>query len=181
MTIGKRISELRKKYSYSQEYIASQLGVSRQAVSKWETDQTAPDTNNLIALAKLFDVSVEYLAIGNVKEEENIHVEKKVVSETRRIIGYIFLGVGMMTGGLGLILFKELLYLAALLIFTGILCIVVKKHFVIIITCVYAALFGIFSRFIIGAGTIIFSVLSTILLVLLIIVIVKIIKKVLQK
>ena len=181
MTIGNRISKLRKKYSYSQEYIASQLGVSRQAVSKWETDQTAPDTNNLIALAKLFDVSVEYLAIGNVQEEEINHEEKKAVSETRRIIGYIFLGVGMLTGVLGLVLFMELLYLSALLIFTGILCIVVKKHFVIIITFVYALLFGIFSRFIIGAGTILFSVLSTILLILFIIVIVKVIKKVLQK
>ena len=66
MTIGKRISELRKQHNYSQEYLAERLNVSRQAVSKWEQDQTSPDTNNLIALAQLFDVSVEYLATGRL-------------------------------------------------------------------------------------------------------------------
>ncbi|MBE6632138.1 MAG: helix-turn-helix transcriptional regulator, partial [Ruminococcaceae bacterium] len=69
MTIGKRIRELRVSRSYSQEYLAEKLGVSRQAVSKWETDLSAPDTYNLIALSKLFGVSVEYIAIGECKAE----------------------------------------------------------------------------------------------------------------
>lgn len=64
MTIGKRISELRKAKGYTQEYVAAQLGVSRQAVSKWEQDQTSPDTRNLIALSQLLGSSVEYLAVG---------------------------------------------------------------------------------------------------------------------
>ena len=64
MTIGERISELRRTASLSQEYVAEKLGVSRQAVSKWETDASAPDTYNLIALSSLFGVSVEYLATG---------------------------------------------------------------------------------------------------------------------
>ena len=54
-TIGQRISELRKSSSFSQEYVAEKLNVSRQAVSKWEQDLSAPDTYNLIALAELFD------------------------------------------------------------------------------------------------------------------------------
>ena len=58
MTIGQRIGELRKSYGYSQEYIAEKMNVSRQAVSKWEQDLSAPDTYNLIALAELLDVSV---------------------------------------------------------------------------------------------------------------------------
>lgn len=66
MTIGSRISGLRKERNISQELLAEKMGVSRQAVSKWENDQTAPDTNNLIALAEYFGVSVEYLATGNV-------------------------------------------------------------------------------------------------------------------
>ena len=57
MTIGKRIAKCRKEKNYSQEYIAELLEVSRQAVSKWETDQTEPDTGNLIKLAKVFNVS----------------------------------------------------------------------------------------------------------------------------
>ena len=107
MTIGNRICELRKKYSYSQEYVASVLGVTRQAVSKWETDQSAPDTYNLIALAELFDVSVEYLAIGTTKEDKDTREQNSTVSSTRRIIGFIFIGVGLLTGVLGLILYKE--------------------------------------------------------------------------
>lgn len=69
MTIGNRISQLRKAKGFTQEYIAEQLDVSRQAVSKWEQDQTTPDTGNLIALAQLLDTSIEYIAIG--KEKDN--------------------------------------------------------------------------------------------------------------
>ena len=67
-SIGQRISKLRKEKSLSQEYIAEQIGVTRQAVSKWENDTSAPDTYNLIALAELFNVSVEYIATGKTEE-----------------------------------------------------------------------------------------------------------------
>lgn len=48
MTLGQRISLYRKKLNISQEELGARLGVSRQAVSKWETDLSAPDLNNLI-------------------------------------------------------------------------------------------------------------------------------------
>lgn len=76
MTIGKRISELRKARGYTQEYIAEQLGVSRQAVSKWESDLSSPDTKNLIALAQLLGTSVEYIAVGETEKTEN-EIEKQ--------------------------------------------------------------------------------------------------------
>ena len=47
MTLGQRISLYRKKLNISQEELGARLGVSRQAVSKWETDLSAPDLNNL--------------------------------------------------------------------------------------------------------------------------------------
>ena len=180
MTIGNRISELRKKYSYSQEYVASKLGVSRQAVSKWETDQTAPDTYNLIALAELFNVSVEYLAIGKADEKSTVE-ENYAVSSTRRVIGYIFIGVGLLTGILGLVLFKELLYLAAVLIIAGVLCITVKKHFVITTICVFAVLFGLLGSYLTGYADTAVTVLNTMLLILLIVVIIKLVKRALRK
>lgn len=65
MTIGTRICELRKAKGFTQEYVAEQLGISRQAVSKWEQDITSPDTKNLIALASLLGTSIEYIATGN--------------------------------------------------------------------------------------------------------------------
>ena len=68
MTLGERISELRKERKYSQEYIAHELEISRQAVYKWEKDLSSPDTAHLIKLAELFGVSVEYLATGKTEK-----------------------------------------------------------------------------------------------------------------
>ena len=64
MSIGEQISELRKQQNISQGQLAKALDVSRQAVSKWENDQTAPDTVNLIRLADLLRTDTEYLATG---------------------------------------------------------------------------------------------------------------------
>lgn len=61
MTLGQRISQHRKALGISQEELGGRLGVSRQAVSKWETDAASPDMNNLIALAREFGVSVAAL------------------------------------------------------------------------------------------------------------------------
>ena len=67
MTIGKRIGLLRKEKNLTQEELASHMGVSPQAVSKWENDQTCPDISALPKLAKLLGVSVDELLSG--KEE----------------------------------------------------------------------------------------------------------------
>lgn len=64
MSIGERILTLRKAKMISQGDLAKQLGVSRQAVSKWENDQSSPDTLNLIKLADLLETEVSYLATG---------------------------------------------------------------------------------------------------------------------
>ena len=60
-TLGKRIMALRKAAGMTQEQVAERLGVSPQAVSKWETGTADPSTSNLLALAKLFGVSAEEL------------------------------------------------------------------------------------------------------------------------
>lgn len=69
MTLGKRISALRRDKKLSQEYVAETLNVSRQAVSKWENDLSSPDTENLIALAQLLETDVEFLATGEIMED----------------------------------------------------------------------------------------------------------------
>lgn len=69
MTLGNRISTLRKDKKLSQEFVAEALNVSRQAVSKWENDQSSPDTENLISLAGLLEVDVEFLATGQITED----------------------------------------------------------------------------------------------------------------
>lgn len=61
MTLGEKITDLRKKRGLSQEELAITLGVSRQAVSKWEVGDATPDTDKIIALADYFDVTTDWL------------------------------------------------------------------------------------------------------------------------
>ena len=61
MTFSEKISALRKQKGWSQEEPAEKLMVTRQAVSKWENGTSDPSTSNLIALAKLFELSAEEL------------------------------------------------------------------------------------------------------------------------
>ena len=61
MTLGQRIQEHRLRLELSQEALGERLGVSRQAVSKWEADAAVPDTDKLIALSKLFGLTLNEL------------------------------------------------------------------------------------------------------------------------
>ena len=92
MSIGERISELRKQQKISQVQLAKALDVSRQAISKWENDQTAPDTINLIRMADILNTDTEYLATGKhaaLKEPPSVitvvqkvdHVVEKIVEK----------------------------------------------------------------------------------------------------
>lgn len=64
LTIANRLVELRQSLGLSQEALAASLGVSRQAVSKWERAEASPDTDNLIALANLYGISLDALLLG---------------------------------------------------------------------------------------------------------------------
>ena len=64
MSLGERIIELRTAGGMSQNQLAVQMEVSRQAVSKWETDQSCPDPIKMIRLAEILDTDIEYLSTG---------------------------------------------------------------------------------------------------------------------
>ena len=88
MSVGERIATLRKGRDLSQGQLATLMGVSRQAISKWENDQTTPDTLNLIRLAEVFDSDIEYIATG-VERVDMSEVEPMihtVVREVERIV-----------------------------------------------------------------------------------------------
>jgi transcriptional regulator with XRE-family HTH domain len=70
MELAKKLTELRKANGYSQEDLAEKLLVSRQAISKWERGEALPDTENLIALARLYGVSLDELVGNEVKKQE---------------------------------------------------------------------------------------------------------------
>ena len=61
MTFGERLQALRQRAGMSQDALAERLGVSRQAVSRWERDETMPETDKVIALADMFGVTTDYL------------------------------------------------------------------------------------------------------------------------
>lgn len=69
MSLGQRLYDLRKTTGLSQEKAAEQLGVTRQTVSKWETDQTTPDFDKIIPICKLYSVTTAEL-FGEEKEND---------------------------------------------------------------------------------------------------------------
>lgn len=79
MTTGQRIAHCRKKIALSQEALGEKVGVSRQAISKWEADATLPDIDKLIALSRLFQVSVGWLL--RVEEQPEPQPESPQITE----------------------------------------------------------------------------------------------------
>ncbi len=69
MTLGEKIAKQRKELNYTQEQLADILSLSRQSISKWESNIAFPETDKLIELSKLFDCSTDYLLKEEVTEK----------------------------------------------------------------------------------------------------------------
>lgn len=89
MVFGKKLKQLRKQRGMSQEQLAAQIMVSRQAISKWETGESMPDTDNILQLSELFGVSIDYLLKNNANEETDSKLSKKGASTRISIISKI--------------------------------------------------------------------------------------------
>ncbi len=72
MTLGEKLSKLRKENNYTQEQLADVLNVSRQSVSKWEADINFPETDKLIEMSKLFDCSTDYLLRNEITDKHGV-------------------------------------------------------------------------------------------------------------
>ena len=128
MTLADRIQQLRKQKGISQEELADRVGVSRQAVSKWESEQSVPDMDKIILLSDYFEVTTDYLLKGiepvppaeekkadgriftivaTVLNLIGVLVSCAVWYETQQagslIIGVVFLALGCMVFGIGMI------------------------------------------------------------------------------
>lgn len=93
MTLGQRIQEYRKKLNLSQEALGETMGVSRQAISKWEGDLTIPEIDKLIALSKLFGISLGRL----MGVEEPMEPQGKRTPGDRRLIRLLAGACGALT------------------------------------------------------------------------------------
>ena len=81
LAMAQRLVNRRKAAGLSQEALAAQLGVSRQAVSKWERSESSPDTDNLIALAALYGVSLDELLYGEAADDADGSEDSSVGTE----------------------------------------------------------------------------------------------------
>jgi len=96
MSIGERIIQLRSERNLSQNQLAKIMGISRQAVSKWENGQSTPDAIKMIKLADVLDTDVEYLTTGRVvvpsrppvvlTEVQTVEVEKVVEKPVVQVV-----------------------------------------------------------------------------------------------
>ncbi|MBD5395115.1 MAG: helix-turn-helix domain-containing protein [Lachnospiraceae bacterium] len=94
MNVADRIQSLRKSKGISQEELADQIGVSRQAVSKWESEQSTPDIEKIILLSDYFEVTTDYLLKG---------IEPKPDLEVKKPRACIFAAVGTAINVIGLL------------------------------------------------------------------------------
>ncbi len=103
MNVGEKLQTLRKSKGLSQEQLAEALAVSRQAVSKWELNESMPDTQNIIQLSLLFDVSTDFLLFDDNEQTDplaayNSQLERK---QTQQRMQMLFAGtIGISTIGL---------------------------------------------------------------------------------
>ena len=97
MSLGQRLMELRKEKHLSQEEVADQLNVTRQSVSKWETDQSTPDFDKILPICELFGITTEELITGSKEVKSNNILDGEVVYETeenkQKRIGGLSIGI----------------------------------------------------------------------------------------
>ena len=112
MTFGEKIQKLRKDAGLSQEELSDQLGVSRQAISKWERDNGYPETEKIVRMSKIFHVTLDYLLqeadipASEATAEQGIYVSREMADgfllyQKRKFLK-IALAVGIMVGSLAL-------------------------------------------------------------------------------
>lgn len=84
MTLGEKLQNLRKKRGFSQGKLATMISVSRQAVSKWESNETTPDIGNLFQLSKIYNVSLDFLLNDEIEDANDIPVLLTLVSKEKK-------------------------------------------------------------------------------------------------
>lgn len=141
MTLGEKILKLRSTAKMSQGDLAEKLNVSRQSISKWETNQSVPELDKLIQLSDLFQISMDELVRSDDldqrdKEEAEIPSAEPQPTQviiqrslsTQKIVGFILLALGLLCCVLALFAGSGLLIIGGYIIFCSILCLVLKRY-----------------------------------------------------
>ena len=137
MTFGEKLQQLRKGRGWSQERLAEEIPISRQAVSKWESGAAAPDTENVVRLSAIFGVSTDYLLHDDFTGDEDIPAVKRREEELQKARNRdtaMMVLMGIMAMGLFWQLVGALIYQSHLIVLLG-----MTAHIVIVIA--FEALF----------------------------------------
>lgn len=129
MSIGTKIYELRTAKNLSQGDLADRLDVSRQSVSKWETDTAVPDLDKLIKICDVFEISLDELTGREAKTKLEEDKESKTAKTAQRVIGYILFTLSIICGLITMLFgtneadFIIMLPIAFAMLICGLLCI----------------------------------------------------------
>lgn len=140
MTLGEKISRLRSASKMSQGDLAEKLNVSRQSISKWETNQSVPELDKLIQLSDLFHIPLDELVRSQDLDESEDQEEDippcepkqtQIVIQhslsTQKLVGFILLALGLLCCLLALFAGSGLLIIGGYIIFCSILCLLLKR------------------------------------------------------
>lgn len=134
MSIGTKIYELRTAKNLSQGELADKLDVSRQSVSKWETDMAVPDIDKLIKICDVFEISLDELTGREVQTKiEDSTLKIKSPTAAQRVIGYILFTLSIICGLITMLFgtneadFIIMLPIALAMLICGLLCIFLGK------------------------------------------------------
>ena len=146
MTLGERICQYRVQRHLSQQEVAEKLEVSRQSVSKWETDGSVPELDKLVKLCELFEVSLDELVRGEKQQESDAEAPETPEKGQETVLtlkmtqprpersnaqvaaGAVLLAVGLIGFFSALVLPWEVLCLAIPLVICGILCLTMREN-----------------------------------------------------
>lgn len=146
MTLGERICQYRVQRRLSQQEVAEKLEVSRQSVSKWETDGAVPELDKLVKLCELFEVSLDELVRGETPQEPDAEAPERSEKGQETVLtlqmtqsrpersnaqvaaGAVLLAVGLIGSFAALVLPWEVLCLAIPLVICGILCLTMREN-----------------------------------------------------
>lgn len=137
MRLGERINKLRTQKNFSQGDLADALEVSRQSISKWETNASVPELDKLVKLSEIFGVSLDELILDKKPPEEPAEPEPKVIyvertnsMSTKKVVGIVLLCFAALVW-LMITLFGDIvagLVLASPFIACGLICLFVRKN-----------------------------------------------------
>lgn len=148
MTLGEKIAKRRRVMNYTQEQLAEILGVSRQSISKWESNLAYPETEKLLKMGRLFGCSMDYLLDDTVDQEigavgtdasgekaEPSAPPSAVERQVQPMVGAILLASGLLSIIFGVLFSLLLIGFGVVLCLCGVLCLTVKKTAMAVAGC----------------------------------------------